>query len=74
MPGTASPGMRQWLSLVSSVRDGKVESNCARCVWKTWRVSNMEGVVVSSRHGALGRVPAKCSEDPFLYPTALVSL
>lgn len=29
----------------------------------------MEGVVASSRHGALDRVSAKCSEDPFLYAT-----
>ena len=54
---------------MSSVRDGEVGSNCVRCMRKTWKVSGMDGMVASSRLGALDRVSAKCSEDPFLFAT-----
>ena len=55
---------------MSSVRDGEVGSNRLRCMRKTWKVSGMDGVVASSWLGALDRVSAKCSEDPFLFATA----
>ena len=57
-------------SRVSSVRDGEEGSNCATCVRNTWKVLGMEGVLASSQHGALDKVSAKCSEEPFLYDTA----
>ena len=44
---------------MSSVRDGEVGSNCVRCVWKTWKVSGMEGAVASSQHGALDSSPLR---------------
>ena len=62
-PGTAS-SWHEAVALhsclrVSSVRDGKVGSNYARCVMNTWKVS---GMVASSWHGALDRVSAKCKK------------
>ena len=33
-------------------------------------VGHVSGVLALSRHGALDKVSAKCSEEPFLYDTA----